>query len=66
MEKLYVSAWLLGVFTSLVAFFTGYFNPVTLVASSLIVLGLVYGLALWSVFTNMPDMAMPKVFDRNN
>ena len=63
MKQLYISAWLLVVLGALVAFLTGYFNAVTLVAFSLIALGLVYSLALRSVITSTPDM--PKVFTEN-
>ena len=64
MKQFYISAWVLVVFAAFVTVLTGYLNPVTAVAFSLIVLGLVYGFALWSVMTNTPDM--PQVFDRNS
>ena len=64
MKQFYISAWILVVFAALVTFLTGYLNPITVVAFSLIALGLVFGFALWSVMTNTPDM--PQVFDRNS
>ena len=64
MKQFYISAWVLVVFAAFVTVLTGYLNPVTAVAFSLMVLGLVYGLALLSVMKNTPEM--PQVFDRNS
>ena len=52
MKKSYVSAWFLLAAAAFVAVLTGVMNAAALVAFSLVALGLVYALALWSVFTN--------------
>lgn len=65
MKQLYFLAWFLVVFAALVSFLTGNFGAVTLVAFSLIALGLVYGLALWSVITNTRDINL-KIFSAND
>jgi hypothetical protein len=54
---------MLVVFAAFLAFLTGYLNPITVIVFSLVALGLLYGLAFWSVLTNTAEM--PKVFDRN-
>lgn len=64
MKTFYTLAW---VFLALLAVrfaLTGVLNPVTLVGLSLAALALVYGLALWSVFSSAQDPRL-KVFDRN-
>lgn len=56
MKKLYVSAWFLLAAAAFVAGFTGAMNAAALVMFSLVALGLVYALALWSVFTNTREL----------
>lgn len=51
-KKFYVLAWFLLVGAVLVSVFTGIFNALAMVASSLIALGLFHALALWSVFAD--------------
>lgn len=65
MKTFYILAWVLLVLTAAVSYSLGYFDAITMIVLSLIAVGLVYGLALWSAITNTPDM-MPKVFHRNN
>ena len=52
-ERIYLSAWMLtgvAVFNSVL---TGGFDPAAMVTFSLVVLGLIYAFALWSVTFNM-------------
>ena len=55
MKTIYIFALSLAVVAASASLFTGYFNQATLVIFSFIALGLVYSLALWSVFTNGQD-----------
>lgn len=52
MKKLYVSAWFLLTAAASIAVLSGAMNAAIMVAFSLVALGLVHALALWSVFTN--------------
>lgn len=56
MRTLYLAAWFLLSLAVAAAVITGTFNSVSLVIFSLAALALVYGLALWSAFTNSPDL----------
>ena len=58
MKRFYVSAWFLLAAAALVSVVTGAFNPVALFVFSLVALGLVYTLALWSVFVNTRDLKL--------
>lgn len=51
-KKLYASAWILAITALLVSILTGNFNGAAMVVFSLIVLGLFYAFALWSVTVN--------------
>ncbi len=55
MKKFYVLAWFLLAMAALITALTGAFNAVALVVFSLIALGLVHTLALWSVLVNAQD-----------
>lgn len=52
MKKFYVLAWFLLAASALASVFTGTFNPLAMVVFSLVALGLVYAIALWSVIVN--------------
>ena len=56
MKKFYISAWIVLAAAALVSVLTGTLNAAVLVAISLIALGLVYALALWSVITNTREI----------
>lgn len=65
MKTFYALAW---VFLGLIAVrlgLTGALNSVALVVLSFAALGLLYGLALWSVMSNTRD-TMPNVFSRTD
>lgn len=64
MKTFYTLAWVFLALLSVRFALTGVLNPVTLVGLSLAALALVYGLALWSVFSNAQDPRL-QVFDRN-
>lgn len=51
-RNLYVLAWILLATAVFVSFLTGTLTPAALVVFSLVALGLVYWLALWSVIAN--------------
>lgn len=52
MRKLYLSAWVLLTAAAFVSALTGAFTPIALLVFSLLALGLVYALLLWSVIVN--------------
>ena len=54
-KKLYVFAWFLLIGSAAVVAATGSLNGLSLVAFGLIAVGLVHGLALWSVLMNTSD-----------
>lgn len=56
MKKLYVLAWALLALAALVSALTGTFNPVALVVFSLVALGLVSTLVLWSIVVNTREI----------
>jgi ABC-type multidrug transport system permease subunit len=56
LKNLYVLAWFLLAAAVLVSALTGAFNVAALVVFSLIALGLVYTLALWSVTVNTREI----------
>jgi hypothetical protein len=56
MKKLYVSAWILLAAAAFVSALTGTFSPAALVVFSLITLGLIYTLLLWSVVVNTQEV----------
>lgn len=51
-KKLYASAWILAATAALASVLTGSFNGAAMVVFSLVVLGLFYAFALWSVTVN--------------
>ena len=55
LKTTYILAWVLVALSAVGSLWGGYFNPVTQVAFSVAGLVLIYGLALWSVFTNTHD-----------
>lgn len=55
-KNLYVLAWFLLAAIVLVSALTGTLTPPALVVFSLAALGLVYGLALWSVIANTREI----------
>ena len=55
MKKFYVLAWFLLAMAFLGSALSGAFNATEMVVFSLVALGLVYTLALWSVIVNTPD-----------
>lgn len=57
MKKIYTAAWFLLAILFLASVLTGSLNPTSLVAFSLIALGLVYALALWTVVINTRETA---------
>jgi len=56
MKKLYFASWILLAIVAFASIVTGTLNGLSLVAFSLVGLGLVYVLALWSVFTNTREL----------
>ena len=56
LRKFYISAWYLVAIGVLISVLTGTFSTATLFVFSLIGLGLIYGLALWSVIVNTRDI----------
>ncbi|MDQ3750033.1 MAG: hypothetical protein M3367_13640 [Acidobacteriota bacterium] len=56
MKNLYVLAWFLLGAAVFVSVLTGALTPATLFVFSLAALGLVYGLALWSVILNTREI----------
>jgi hypothetical protein len=58
MKKIYISAWFLLAAAAIVTALSGGFNAAALVFYSLIALGLVYTLALWSVIVNTRELEM--------
>lgn len=54
-RQFYALAWFILTGTIVVSIFSGQLDPVMLFAFSLIALGLVYALALWSVIVNTRD-----------
>jgi hypothetical protein len=57
-KKSYILVWFLLVGSVLTSIFTGTFDVLSLVAVSLIAVGLVYALALWAVFRDPQGMHM--------
>jgi len=55
-KNFYISAWILLVAAILVTFLTGAFNPPALFVFSLVALGLIHALMLWSVVVNTRDL----------
>ena len=62
LKPLYILVWILVALLIVSSFLGGYFNTVTQIALSVVVLGLVYALALWSVLTNNGKL---EIFSRN-
>ena len=56
MKKLYATSWILLAALAFVSVVTGTVNGLTFLAISLVALGLVHGLAFWSVFTNTREL----------
>lgn len=56
MKQIYISAWILLALAALVAISTGSFSTAVLLVFSLIALGLVFTLAVWSVIVNTQDL----------
>ena len=56
MKKIYVLGWVSLAAAVLVSTLTGTFNPARLVVFSLIALGLVHMLVLWSVIVNTREI----------
>ena len=54
-KKFYVLAWFLLIGSAAAVIFTGSLNGLSLVAFGLVAVGLVHGLALWSVLMNTSD-----------
>ena len=52
MKKIYTAAWFLTAILFLASVFTGSFNVLSLFVFSLVALGLVYALVLWTVIAN--------------
>ncbi len=52
MKKIYTAAWFLTGFLFLASVVTGNFNALSLFVFSLIALGLVYALMLWTLIEN--------------
>lgn len=55
-KKYYVLAWFLLAASVLVSVLTGTFNPLSMVVSGLVAVGLVYGLALWTAAMSPQEM----------
>lgn len=56
MKNFYISAWIILAAAAFIAFLTGSFNPVALLAFSLAALVLVFALMLWAVVVNTRDL----------
>lgn len=56
MKRLYISAWILLLLAALAAILTNSFSTALLLVFSLIALGLVLTLAMWSVVVNTRDL----------
>lgn len=55
MKNFYISAWILLAAAAFVTVLTGSFNPLALLAFSLVALALVLSLAMWSVIVQTRD-----------
>jgi hypothetical protein len=55
MKNFYISAWVLLAAAALVTVLTGSFNPLALLAFSLVALALVLSLVMWSVIMQTRD-----------
>ena len=55
MKTFYFIAWFLLIASALASSFVGTFDAFAMVAFSLVALGLIHALALWSVFVNTRD-----------
>ena len=56
MKKIYIASWFMVALGALVSIFTGTLTPAALVAYSLLALGLVFTLMLWSVIANTQEI----------
>lgn len=56
-KKIYAAAWILLALTAFVTILSGSLNALTLVVFSLVALGLVYALALWTVVGSTSETA---------
>ena len=59
MKDFYISAWILLAAAAFIAFLTGSFNPLALLAFSLVALVLVFALMLWTVVVNTRNLETP-------
>lgn len=57
-KNFYISAWILLAVAAFVTVLSGSFNPLTLLAYSLVALTLVLSLAMWSVITQTREFKM--------
>lgn len=59
MKNFYISAWIILAAAVFVAVLIGSFNPVALLAFSLVALVLVFALMLWTVVVNTRNLETP-------
>ena len=55
-KEIYISAWILLTIAAFASVLSGSFNLVALLVFSLVALGLVHTLALWSVYVQTRDL----------